>query len=117
MLTIRREQFALFSQQEVRKFEDWMVLHLKKFFPGQCETAGDQQIRDLIQHGIRRAARYGITAKKDVAKYVDLMIVLGRNFDSDQQSQWATDILGSPEGASARMQQLLLKAKLLMKNR
>ena len=77
MLTIRQAQLAVFSQLEVQKFEDWTLAHLQKFFPRQCATLGERQVRESIRHGVRRAAHYGITAKRDVCKYIDLMIVFG----------------------------------------
>ena len=79
MLTIRRAQIAILSQLEVQKFEEWMLVHLKKFFPRQCAAAGDRRLREMVQHGIQRAAAYGITARRDVCKYIDLRIVFGRD--------------------------------------
>jgi hypothetical protein len=83
MLTIRQAQFAVLSQLEVQKFEEWMLVHLKRFFPRQCAGGGDQRLREMVQYGIQRAAGYGVTAKRDVCKYIDLMIVFGRDFDTD----------------------------------
>ena len=36
MLTVRQAQFAILSQLEVQKFEEWMLAHLRKFFPKEC---------------------------------------------------------------------------------
>lgn len=83
-LTIRPEQLDAFSQVERRKFEDWMVAHLTRFFPREATAmGGESRVRDLIRHGIGRSAAYGITAKRDVCKYLDLMMLLGRDFDAD----------------------------------
>ena len=117
MLAIREAQFAVFSQLEVRKFEEWMLAHLKKFFPGQCAAAGDQRLLETVQYGIRRAAVHGITAKHDVCKYIDLMIVFGRDFDTDRRSQWAGEILGRRRNLGVKMQILLQAAKLRLRNR
>ena len=89
MLTIRPAQFAVLWQVEVRKFEKWMLVHLKRFFPAQCTAAGDIRLQEMIQHGIERAAAYGITAKRDVCKYIDLMAVFGSEFDTDSRTRWA----------------------------
>jgi hypothetical protein len=117
MLTIRQAQFAVFSQLEVHKFEEWMLTHLKKFFPQQCAAAGDQRLLEVVRYGIQRAAVYGITAKRDVCKYIDLMIVLGRDFDTDNRSRWAGEILGKRRNPGAKMQTLLQTAKLRLKKR
>lgn len=117
MLTIRQEQLAVFSQAEVQKFEDWVLVHLKKFFPGECAAAGDQRLREMIQHGITRSSAYRITSRRDVAKYVDLMIVFGRDFDVDRRLPWAARILRRKTDSGLRMQELLRAAKANLKRR
>lgn len=112
MLTIRNEQFAAFSNAEVRKFEDWIVAHLQQFFPAECaRMGGDVQVRDLVRHGIRRAAVYGVTRKADVCRYVDLMVVLGRDFDVDGRFGWASAILAGAGEANSRISALYDSAK------
>jgi hypothetical protein len=93
MLTIRPEQLAVLSQPHVKRFEDWMLAHLKKFFPKESESAGESGLRETIQHGIKRAAVYGIVSERDVCKYIELMIVFGRDFDQDEKVPWAGQIL------------------------
>ena len=117
MLTIRQAQLAALSQLEVEKFEDWMLAHLWKFFPKQCAALGERQVREWIQHGIQRAAHYGFTAKRDVCKYSDLMILFGRDFDTDKRSRWAGEILGRRRNPGAKMQSLFVAAKLRLKGR
>jgi hypothetical protein len=116
-LRIRQAQMAVFSRVEVEKFEDWMVAHLKKFFPKQSKSAGEVRVREIVRHGIKRAAAHGITAKKDVCKYIDLAILFGPDFDTDKRSRWAAQILGQRASASARMQSLLTAAKRRLGNR
>ena len=117
MLTIRQAQFAVFSQLEVQKFEEWMLAHLKKFFPRQCAAAGDQRLREMVRHGIQRSALYGITAKRDVCKYIDLMIVFGRDFDTDNRLRWPGEILGKKRDPDVTMQALVRAAKSRLDNR
>jgi hypothetical protein len=117
MLTIRQAQLAVLSQLEVEKFEDWTLAHLRKFFPKQCAALGERQLRETIRHGIRRAAHYGLTAKRDVCKYIDLMIVFGRDFDTDKRSRWASEILGSRGNPGAKMRALLSAAKIRLGKR
>jgi hypothetical protein len=83
MLTIREEQLAAFSRVKVKAFEDRVFEHLLKFFPKQLKALGDERARETIQYGIGRAANYGIRGERDVCKYIDLMIVFGRDFDRD----------------------------------
>jgi len=103
MLTIRKQQMAAFERAEIKKFEDRMVIHLKKFFPRQCAALGDFKLRETIRYGIKRAAAYGITAEREVYKYTDLMIVLGRDFDTDQRLPWAGEILRGRKNPVAKI--------------
>ena len=109
MLTIRNEQMRLFSQEEVTKFEEGMIVHLRKFFPA-CRLASETTLRELIRYGIERARSYQITARRDVCKYVDLMTVLGRDFDVDERIPWASELLHSERGAT-RMPRLMNAAQ------
>ena len=116
-LTIRQRQMAVFSQVEVQKFEAWVVAHLKRFFPRQCAAAGELRLRDTVHYGVQRAAAHGITAKCDVCRYIDLMIIFGRDFDTDKRTRWAAQILGHRRPPRVRMHALLHAAKLRLRKR
>ena len=110
MLTIRQEQMKVFSQLEVERFEDWMLAHLKKFFPANCRSAGEPKLRDIIRRGFERATAYRFTAMRDVCKYIDLMVVFGREFDTDKRLPWAGKILDSRGSPEQKMQDLYAAA-------
>ena len=111
-LTIRQAQMDVFSQVEVQKFEDWMVSHLKQFFPAECRALGEPQLRELIQYGIKRAADHEITTERDVCKFIDLMIVFGRDFDRDNKSAWAGQILANRKTARSKIRSLYEAAEM-----
>lgn len=106
MLTIRSEQLKAFSQAEAKKFEDWMLVHLTKFFPARCVSQGEDKIRQAIRHSIQRASEYGLVSKRDVCKYIDHVAVFGRDFDIDQRFPWASKILASQRIPSAKIRAL-----------
>jgi hypothetical protein len=93
MLTIRKEQMAVFATLGQKAFEDRMLVHLKKVFPEQSQTLGEPKLRETIQYGTQRAAAYKIISECDVCKYTDLMIFYGRDFDKDPNLPWAQTIL------------------------
>jgi hypothetical protein len=103
MLIIRAEQLAVFSEAEVRKFEDWVLAHLKRFFPQQCAAESEKRLRRKIQEGATRAATYGITAKRDVCKFIDVMMVLGPDFEADPLFPKAKTILERKAHSSSKM--------------
>jgi len=110
MLTIRQEQMVAFRKTEVEKFADHALAHVRKFFPKQAERLGLGE-RALIRHGIERAAHYGITGRSDVLKYIDLSIVLGREFDVDPKLPWANRILVREDFPPAKMAMLMSQAR------
>jgi hypothetical protein len=117
MLTIRQAQLDALSRVEAQKFEDWTLAHLHRFFSAQCAALGDDRLRESIRYGIRRAAHYGFKAKRDVCKYIDLMIVFGRDFDTDKRHRWAAEILTRRVEPGWKMQALFTAAKTRLKNR
>jgi hypothetical protein len=98
MFSIRCEQIEIFRAPAIKAFEDRMLTHLNKFFPAQCKGAGEAELRETISYGIKCAARYGIIAERDVCKYIDLMVVYGRDFDRDPKLPWVVQILHDPAG-------------------
>ena len=117
LLAIRRDQWGAFSEAEIRKFEDWMVSHLQKFFPRQCSNMGESKIREIIQYGTARARSYGITVKREVCQYIDLMVVLGRDFDQPKKCAWAHEILAKRKPPTVRIRSLMAAAKIRLRSR
>ena len=105
------------SRVELEKFEDWTLAHLRRFFPAQSAALGERGARELIQYGIRRAAHYGFNAKRDVCKYIDLMTIFGRDFDTDKRHHWAAAILARPTEPPLKMQSLFNIAQMRLKRR
>jgi hypothetical protein len=113
MLTIRKEQIAVFGPLGKKVFEDRMLTHLKKVFPEQSESLGEPKLRETVQYGTQRAAAYGIVSECDVCKYIDLMILYGRDFDKDLNLRWAQSILENKglRNPSAKIDRLLEAAR------
>jgi len=106
MLTIRKEQMAVFSQVQLKKFEDFVLPHLSRTLRKQSETLGEAKLREIIQYGIKRAARYDITAERDVYKYLYLLVAFGRDFDTDEKLPGAGEILRSRKRPSEKIRAL-----------
>jgi hypothetical protein len=113
MLTIRKEQMSVFGPLGIKAFEDRMLAHLKKVFPEQSESLGDPKLRESIQYGTQRAAAYRITSERDVCKYIDLMILYGRDFDKDPSLPWAQSVLQNQgiRNPSSKIERLFKAAK------
>ena len=110
MLTMRPAQVQAFDAAALKDFEELMLPHLKKFFPEFCEAAGEPKLREFIRYGAKRSASYQITAKRDVSRYIDLMVSLGADFDKDKDLPWAGEILRTRNSADIRISVLLKTA-------
>ena len=79
-----------FSQAGREGFEDFMVGDLRTRFPDACEPLSDDDLRDRIRNGIKRAGRYEIHEQRDVGCFIRLGFGMGPDFD---KTPWASPIL------------------------
>jgi hypothetical protein len=81
------------AQYTTRNFERRAMEHLLRCFTEQSKALGEQGLLDLIREGISRAKPYGIETEREAVKYIDLMVVFGREFDTDPRYPEARRIL------------------------
>jgi hypothetical protein len=93
MWTIRDEQADALRKAAVKNFEDRSIVHVTKYFPTEFAKLGQVRMREMVRYGVERAKSYGIVAERDVCKYVDLMLLFGRDFDLDLSLHWPQAIL------------------------
>jgi len=108
MLRISAAQFELlwFAQ-----FTDRVSEHLMRYFDLPCRIAGDACVRETIRVGVARARRWGLTLEASAQSYIDHMVMLGSDFDSDPQLPWAREILERKQPELARMDSLHAQAQ------
>lgn len=94
MIIIRKKQMGVFEEFALTGFEQELVEHLKLFEPELCKAAGDEGVRKTVQLCIERAKGYGFTKRGSICFYLELMSVLGIDFDTDPQLYWAYETLG-----------------------
>ncbi len=82
-----------FSRQQIRRFEDEMVTHLRKTHPARSAGMSESDLRALIARGIITARGYDILLEPDVARYIEFMLILAPDFDRSDQTPWAAGIL------------------------
>jgi len=117
MFIIRRAQMEKFSEAAVSRFEGKLMIHLRTLFPRVCSRLGEQGVRDVIQHGIRRAAEYGIVRERDVSRYIGVMFMFGPEFDR-KTKDFFHDVLRDPVlGAGARSNALCKAALSRLRGR
>lgn len=103
----------VFRSNALQSFEDKMVEHVKEFFPAHYHTIGPKNIRETIQYGYTQAKRYGLTTQRNVCLYINTMMVLGSNFNTDPMYPWAKETLQDKKIADPmkRVDQLCKKAE------
>lgn len=74
-------------------FEDDMVWHVREEFPDRIVGMPEDSVREQVRWGMRRAEGYGFTNRGPVGFFIELMFLLGPEFDSDPRYPWARDIL------------------------
>lgn len=115
MLTIRDAQLHVLSRQPRARFEADLARHLRRYFPHECER-GD--VAGFVRLGIKRAATHGCNTQCDTALYLNLMAILGAEFDTDPQIPWAgqgLDDLSIPS-LSARLNKVYDSAIALLES-
>jgi hypothetical protein len=112
-MIIRKEQTDVFSERSLSGFERRLIEHLNRCFPAECEALGLQATENVIRYGIERAAGYGINLERDVCKYIDLMFVLGHDFDQQPDLPWVSEMLKDDTctNSSVKMERLYATAK------
>ncbi len=111
MLIIQKEQMTTLEEKERQGFVERMVVYLQKTFPNQTEPLGDAGLREEIHHGMETADRYRMVSEREVARYIELMFYLGRDFDTNPQTPWASPILNDRfSNAANRLRRLSREA-------
>ena len=93
MLRIRSEQIEVFASPDTPRFESSSIIHIKHAFPKHFSVLNESGAQAVVNHGRSRARRYGLNDAGAVLLYIDLTLLLGRNFDEDIQLPWAAAIL------------------------
>lgn len=97
MFRIRKEQKQALEDATFPVFADELVEHLKEFTPLHSRVLADEGLRKMVYIGKERAAKYGMTGRGPTRLYVELIFILGVEFDTDPQYPWAEKTLNDPE--------------------
>ena len=105
-MKIRKDQLERLSMLPRRSVERRLGALCFEFHEPECRALGEEQLREVVREGIRRAEAHGFRSERQVAFYLGLMFQLGSGFDQDPQFPWAEDQLDDPSigDADARIQ-------------
>lgn len=77
MLLIRASQFRVLAQSRVRSFAPTLMHHARACHPQQANAMRELDLTYLVETTIEAAISYGLTSLPDVARLLDLTLVLG----------------------------------------
>ncbi len=97
MLVIHPSQMGALARGMVRNFQNQMAAHLKEFAPTRAGRLNDAQLDAIVAAGIERSRSHGFSARGPVQLFLEMIFILGSEFDSDPQYQWAADVLAGTE--------------------
>lgn len=92
-MLIRQTQLQIFSDSLRASAEKALLRHCREYAPRLCEAAGDRGVEHLVRLGMQRAETYSFFDQDHVRFYIDTMLLLGSEFDTDPQFEWAAQIL------------------------
>ncbi len=109
-MLIRKDQLEVFENHARAELERRAIAHVSEFFPKEIAELGSDITRRLVHDGIRRAQAFRFVTEGNICKYVDLLVVLGSDFDT--RFEWARNILaeGNSSDPDDMMSRLLLAA-------
>jgi hypothetical protein len=98
-----------FDQYMKDSFEDRMETHLRQLYPEQIDNLSKGQLQGLIEDGIQCAEGYGMSLEEDIARFLELYVVLGHRFDEEPEYTWAKAILGDTQHPAANRLDLIFE--------
>ena len=93
MLTIRAEQLAVFEKSSSPEFALRMEEHVREAFPKHSGFLGDAGVREIVRYGVEQGRASGFSTQSPVRLFIDLTLLLGREFHSDPQLPWAREVI------------------------
>lgn len=103
MLIIRGEQIDAFRAKAQLEFEQLLVKHAQAFASKHTEVLGPEGTLAVVRLCIERGQAYGFTGQGPLELFLDLMFLLGAEFDTDPQYAWAAEVL-SPQSPGGQME-------------
>lgn len=92
-MIIRQDQIEVFDAGARDRFVNEAAAHITQFAPKHAEVLGPKGTSNTARIGIDRARQYGFVHPGPVHFFLDLMYILGSEFDTDPQYPWAAQIL------------------------
>ncbi|WNG47391.1 hypothetical protein F0U60_27140 [Archangium minus] len=105
MMKIRDAQVRVLERTRFQQFVLEMMTHLRTHFPEELASLPDWELGEEIEGCLGRAATYGITSRRDCARYLALAACFGWSFDTELK--WPAQMLQDPTSSpSVRLERV-----------
>ncbi len=101
VLFIRESQMEAFAQPARQRLIDSAVERIFTLLPEVRDGMDRSEVEDSVRLAMSKSASYGVTDWPDVIRYLDVMYMLGFEFDQDLRYAWAPPILTGAGTAGA----------------
>jgi hypothetical protein len=107
MFVIRKAQIERMAALRLSRFVKRMVSLLQRFYPDWSSRLSPTELEEFVRVGMLRAENYGLTTELELARYLQAMRALGRNFDKSEEHPWAGELLRRDIPAGDKVQRLM----------
>jgi hypothetical protein len=112
--TIRREQLAAFEAESERQVVQRAAAYVRCQHPERCAALGDAAVRASVATALQKRAPYRFDSEETLFAWLDLMYLLGFEFDTDPWCGWVRPTLTDFDlGARTRLLYLVQEARAL----
>jgi Domain of unknown function (DUF4123) len=110
--TIRAEQMQAMAEARREQMIDRCVEFVRGEFPDLCARMTAAQVRDSVRTALAKGERWKFGAREEVMLYLELMYLLGFDFDESRRGAWARGMLGDFDlGPRTRLELLVDEAR------
>lgn len=78
---------------ESQKFFHKAITYLKEEFPEKTSSYSDKELSEMVYKGCEKAVSYGLDTELEAISFVDIQWRLSQDFDQDEKTLWAFEIL------------------------
>jgi hypothetical protein len=96
LLTLRQTQVDAFATLSRHAWVDRMLAYCRQHHARRSAALGAAEARRLVEVALANGERNGFTSDADIARYAELVFLLGERFEVEQE--WAGQVLAESWG-------------------
>ena len=104
---IRREQMDALEEAQTMDFRGRLLQHLNTNYPDYISINDEEYLNRIIDNGMQISRQYGFQKESEVARIVELTLVLGLDFHSNPDYPWAMELLERKDISKQRKLRML----------